>query len=105
MRHLRIALQPGAVHGCAVSAHQLEPHDDLCVHRRPLWVEGPGNGYLGFPPAAASEQAAPRKDPGDYTAGESLRCHAQVQVGLAGSAGGNMWKYIATTIGMKTMVL
>jgi hypothetical protein len=28
-----------------------------------------------------------------------------VHVGRAGSAGGNMWKYIATTIGMKTMVL
>jgi len=28
-----------------------------------------------------------------------------VHVGRAGSAGGNMWKYIATTMGMNTMVL
>jgi hypothetical protein len=28
-----------------------------------------------------------------------------VHVGRAASAGGNMWKYIATAIGMKTMVL
>ena len=105
MRHLRVALQLGAAHRCAVSIQEREAHDDFRFGRRPRWVQSPGDGYLGSAAAAASEQAAPREDPRDYTAGESLRCHAQVQVGRAGSAGGNMWKYIATTIGMKTMVL
>lgn len=43
---------------------------------------------------------------GHAAAGASWRLTAQVHRGLASSAaGGNMWKYMPATIGMKTMVL
>ena len=105
MRHLRGALHVRAGGGCAVAVPHAELNDDLDAGGRPRRIDRPGDRDIGAPAAAAGEDAAHRKNAGYHTAGESLRCHAHVQVGRAGSAGGNMWKYIATTIGMNTRVL
>jgi hypothetical protein len=49
---------------------------------------------------------AAKRNEADYEAGASPRSQAHVHFGAATPRrGGNMWKYIAMTIGMKTMVL
>ena len=105
MRHLRSALHLDTGHGRGVSSHDLELNDDVDAGGWLRRLKVPVDRYVGALAAAASEDAAARKDGDGHTAGESLRCHAHVHVGRAGSAGGNMWKYIATAIGMKTIVL
>ena len=53
---------------------------------------------------AAASKAADVSRTAYEVACESPRCHAQVQL-IFFDGGGNMWKYMATIIGMNTMVL
>jgi hypothetical protein len=55
--------------------------------------------------AAAGRDRATGDESSCHAAGESLRCQAHVHVARVVSVGGNMWKYIAITIGMNTTVL
>lgn len=57
----------------------------------------------GVATAAGGRDAQQQRD--QTEAGDTFRSHAQVHAGRRAVAGGNMWKYIATTIGRKTMVL
>ena len=53
------------------------------------------------PPAARRRQPAALCSRGAQAPGATRRC----TLGLSSDGGGNMWKYIATTIGMNTIVL
>ena len=93
----------------------------IFVLQREVNVRGhSGNGWRGFNShshfhiargsiaprrEAAGREAATGDESSCHAAGESLRCQAQVHVARAVSVGGNMWKYIAITIGMNTTVL
>jgi hypothetical protein len=120
MRHVRVD-----VHGC--SPHEpppAVPQRDF-AHRRgasdrrrglqvPLNTYVVGNGRLAR--ACTGHETAGEKDGKQrasngggmlrsQTDAARWRCHAHVHWIFVSRDNGNMWKYIATTIGMNTMVL
>lgn len=73
-------------------------------------MRDPYSTMMGGQTTAATNQAREGlkrvRDQAAATGARTAECHAHVHCGRVRSLrGGNIWKYIATTIGTKTMVL
>ena len=126
MRHESFESKTSAGHRFLIPVAKRHANDDRCAGHRWRWIERPGNSdgvarirtttrmnveaETTRSAGTARGEAARENDDGARARCQALalspRCHAQVHCCcLAAAGGGNMWKYIAIIIGIKTIVL
>ena len=69
------------------------------------WIDDERHAHVTDGIAAATRGHGAEQQRDQTEAGDTFRSHAHVHAGRRAVAGGNMWKYMATTIGRKTIVL
>ena len=105
MRHVRLDRDPGAAHRIRLAVTESDTYGSSRTDSRSGRIQNEVRAKITSGSAVAARNRTTEEQRDQTAAGDTFRSHAHVHAGLPALAGGNMWKYIATTMGRKTMVL
>ncbi len=105
VRHVRLDRKLCAAYRTPLAVTDGHTYGGIRTNSRDGGIQGEGHAKVPSGRAAAARDRTAEEQRDQTAAGDTFRSHAQVHAGLPALAGGNMWKYIATTIGRKTIVL
>jgi len=105
MRHVRLDRDSGAANRTRLAVTDSYTYGSIRTRLRCSRIQNEGHAKITSSSAVTAGDRTAQEQRDQTAAGDTFRSHAHVHASLPALAGGNMWKYIATTMGRKTMVL